>query len=378
MTDPLFPFEIRLHRDAFSVHKVHHVSLTDPVLTDPEKVKAWHVWRQFDSLSAPTKYKDWQRNSDNTDWLFLNAWHLEQEYADGQVPVADADGYLMPGDAGGGESGGPIDGSGTGGMIAKWADSNTLEDSSLDENTDDITSTKPLILPASTTSIASLRAPHGSAPSSPVDGDVWTTSAGLFVRVNGVTVGPLGGGGGGWTQVVDEDGTSFANFTSIAGTWASNGTEITQTDTSASSKHARLTAELLTAYCVFEADVRIDSSGAGAISRVGLVAGYNGTIGASTIVYLEGNATTGLEVTSDSEASAELGTTSFSFNYDTFYTLRLVIAGNRVTAFVDGTQRLSVANTGGPLNTRYLALLSYGSAGRFQNIKMWRPVLPGE
>lgn len=44
---------------------------------------------------------------------------------------------------------------------------------------------------ASTTSQASLKIPHGSAPTSPVDGDVWTTTAGLFVQVNGSTVGPL-------------------------------------------------------------------------------------------------------------------------------------------------------------------------------------------
>jgi hypothetical protein len=44
---------------------------------------------------------------------------------------------------------------------------------------------------AATSARSSLRAPHGSAPSAPVDGDIWTTTAGLFVRVNGVTVGPL-------------------------------------------------------------------------------------------------------------------------------------------------------------------------------------------
>ncbi len=43
----------------------------------------------------------------------------------------------------------------------------------------------------SAASAASLRIPHGTAPSSPNDGDIWTTTAGLFVRINGVTVGPL-------------------------------------------------------------------------------------------------------------------------------------------------------------------------------------------
>jgi hypothetical protein len=45
--------------------------------------------------------------------------------------------------------------------------------------------------PAGTTAASSLRLPHGSAPTSPVDGDMWTTTSGLFIRINGVTVGPL-------------------------------------------------------------------------------------------------------------------------------------------------------------------------------------------
>lgn len=51
--------------------------------------------------------------------------------------------------------------------------------------------TSQLTLLAGTTAISSLRVPHGSAPTSPVNGDIWTTTAGLYVRVNGATVGPL-------------------------------------------------------------------------------------------------------------------------------------------------------------------------------------------
>lgn len=52
---------------------------------------------------------------------------------------------------------------------------------------------------------ASLNMPHGTAPTSPVDGDVWTTSAGIFVQINGSTIGPLAasGGGGGTSKVWD-------------------------------------------------------------------------------------------------------------------------------------------------------------------------------
>lgn len=49
----------------------------------------------------------------------------------------------------------------------------------------------PVIVPASVTGAASLNVPHGTAPTSPVDGDMWTTTAGLYVRINGSTVGPL-------------------------------------------------------------------------------------------------------------------------------------------------------------------------------------------
>ena len=50
---------------------------------------------------------------------------------------------------------------------------------------------------ATGTGNAGLNLPPGTAPTSPVDGDVWTTTAGMYVRINGATVGPLGTGGGG-------------------------------------------------------------------------------------------------------------------------------------------------------------------------------------
>lgn len=53
------------------------------------------------------------------------------------------------------------------------------------------TSSTGLALGAGTTAVSSLRIPHGDAPTSPVNGDMWTTTAGLYVRVNGSTVGPL-------------------------------------------------------------------------------------------------------------------------------------------------------------------------------------------
>jgi len=50
---------------------------------------------------------------------------------------------------------------------------------------------------ASSATNAGINIPPGTAPTSPVNGDIWTTSAGAYVQINGITVGPLGSGSGG-------------------------------------------------------------------------------------------------------------------------------------------------------------------------------------
>jgi hypothetical protein len=44
---------------------------------------------------------------------------------------------------------------------------------------------------ASSTTRAGLNIPHGAAPTTPANGDIWTTTAGIYIRINGATVGPL-------------------------------------------------------------------------------------------------------------------------------------------------------------------------------------------
>lgn len=60
----------------------------------------------------------------------------------------------------------------------------------------------PVTMPSTNQFGASITLPHGTAPTSPNNGDVWTTTAGMYVRINGSTIGPLGtGGGGGTTEI---------------------------------------------------------------------------------------------------------------------------------------------------------------------------------
>lgn len=58
---------------------------------------------------------------------------------------------------------------------------------------------------------ASLRLPHGAAPTDTLtNGDIWTTTAGVFARINGATVGPLAAAGGAVT--VNNDNWSGADL----------------------------------------------------------------------------------------------------------------------------------------------------------------------
>lgn len=52
-----------------------------------------------------------------------------------------------------------------------------------------ITAGSTVVTIASNTSRSGLRLPHGTAPSSPTNGDIWTTTTGVYARISGSTVG---------------------------------------------------------------------------------------------------------------------------------------------------------------------------------------------
>jgi hypothetical protein len=66
---------------------------------------------------------------------------------------------------------------------------------------------------ASGTGAASINIPHGTAPTSPSNGDCWTTTSGLSCRINGATVGPYGTGSG--SAIISKDeGSTLTSATS--------------------------------------------------------------------------------------------------------------------------------------------------------------------
>ena len=74
------------------------------------------------------------------------------------------------------------------------------------------TLTGKLNILASSTTTAGLTLPHGFAPTIPVNGDVWTTTTGIFTQINGVTVGPLTNAS---SNAFVQNGNSFNALTSL-------------------------------------------------------------------------------------------------------------------------------------------------------------------
>lgn len=87
-------------------------------------------------------------------------------------------------------------------------------------------SSTTLQINASGTGAASINIPHGTAPTSPTNGDCWTQTTGLFCQINGSTVGPYGTGTGSAITAKDEGSTLTTGVTSVdfagAGVTATN------------------------------------------------------------------------------------------------------------------------------------------------------------
>jgi len=146
-----------------------------------------------------------------------------------------------------------------------------------------------LTLAASTTGAAGLNCGAGSTPTSPVNGDLWCTTSGVFARINGSTV-PLGGGTG---FTVPQGGTGQTTFTAnlpLIGNGASAISQGTVTSTNASTLFATASGIPVNGNCaswnsgnLVDAGSACSAVGSGAVSagsanQLGYYAGAGTTI----------------------------------------------------------------------------------------------------
>lgn len=124
-----------------------------------------------------------------------------------------------------------------------------------------------------TTGTASFNAPHGVAPTSPGNGDFWTTTAGLFARINGVTWGPFFAGGNAQTVKLTTlaTGTGSAGFNLPHGTAPSSPANGDVWTTSAGGLFARINGSTVGPY--------VAASGFTATGKITTVASASGNAG---------------------------------------------------------------------------------------------------
>ena len=210
-------------------------------------------------------------------------------------------------------------------------------------------------------------------PDTPTNGDLWYDSSAeeLTARINGANVALGAGGGSAWTQVVNESGTSFTNFTSGSGTWSSDGTVIKQTNTGASATYARYNTMLVVGMIVFEAEIQLRTSGADRIG--GLIVGFDGSSAAGIGVRInEGSDEVQSEVVFTTNKLAVAST----IDVNTWYKLRVVVGGGQVTFYLDDTIKGSSNITPTITNASYIGLYTYQAEVWYRNIKAWNLTLP--
>lgn len=213
-------------------------------------------------------------------------------------------------------------------------------------------------------------------------GDVAFTPAGTIaatdVQAAIEEVASEAGGSGGWEQVVDEDGTSFTNWSGTSGTWSSDGTIIKNTDTADSVHYARLTTPKITnGGFVYQAEIRLPSSGQGATPNfAGLVIGASAAMASPAGFVLVKDTTSridGYRFGGGTIVQVNLGTTLAA---DTWYTLRLVTFGVTTSFFLGGTLIGTASRSGIDTDFGSIGLFSQRCISHYRNIKAWTLTLP--
>ena len=190
------------------------------------------------------------------------------------------------------------------------------------------------------------------------------------IDVTGLT--GAGGGGVGWNQDVNESGASFANFTGVSGTWASNGSEIQQTNAGTGAyRTARYNTILpLGLPWIFETEIRVDST-PGATPLAGVIIAYDGTANGGGIgVSLEADANV---VKIDQAQIAARGTLAHTINETTWYKLRVVSTGWWFSIYVDGTLKGTIEAGAGASGDpqSYIGLITFNATVSYRNLKFW-------
>lgn len=209
---------------------------------------------------------------------------------------------------------------------------------------------------------------------------VGTTGATGPAGATGVTgpTGPGGGGGSLWLQVINESGASLTNWTAASGTWATDGTQFSQTDTAAANHDLLYNAKIGSAIWAFQADVLVSDTGGDPQFSFGF---YDGSVITNTevVTLRKSSSGGGMRVTLDAQGTTIYLTSANNvFAYDTYQNLQVIMSDRGVSIWIDGSLVVSGWAAPGVADTKFFHMLSVNSSIQIKNIKLYRPTLPWE
>lgn len=150
---------------------------------------------------------------------------------------------------------------------------------------DTITASGRVVTSASTTTRAGLNIPHGTAPTTPVNGDIWTTTSALQVRVNGTTrTAGLLGFANDWANIQTSRGWALTRqaFTPTGTTQAMTLTSGNLLDLILTSSAGNVTVTMSAASAGVESILQVTGHASAArdvsILQASTVIQYNGTV----------------------------------------------------------------------------------------------------
>jgi hypothetical protein len=217
------------------------------------------------------------------------------------------------------------------------------------------TMTGRLITAVSGATTAGLNLTPGTAPASPANGDLWTTSAGIYVRINGSTVGPLISGA--LPAFTFGTGAASTITASSANTGFTNSLNIINSGTSSnSSTVANSVVSLGCSNCFANLYVQGGTSpSANLQSGAGVTGGFNIAANAGTL----------------SITNPTISTPTFTFGTGVFQTISAFSANtgnanafllnNSGTISTSGTAAAVYANLSSAANS-YIAMFAQGGA----------------
>ena len=228
---------------------------------------------------------------------------------------------------------------------------------------------------ASTNATVGLNLPHGNAPDSPVNGDIWTTILGVYVQIDGSTIGPLTNGDNAFMQ----GGNSFGALAKL-GTGDDNDLAIITNNT----ENMRIAATgnvgigTSTFNSLTPEKLKVDAGATGTDNFQSVLVGFGNTNSFAQINIQNtnsgDNASSDLVATADNGTDSsyyvDMGINSSTFNLGTFDVSGpndgyLYVVGNADGTSSGGNMILGTANQG-----KALKFFTGGSLGTNERMRI--------